>query len=216
MQPFFLWMLSNGSYFLLISVGIALVRLRYLTGYLGFVGLFVGLAAVGELFSFLTARVLHIPNLYILHTYTILEFNVIALFYHHFFARFYPRWLVPGLMAGFTVLAVLNSIFLQDLTHSNTYARSLESLLVIALALLCYYKVLTELPAKRLNHYPVFWINTGLLLYFASNIFFFMLSNALLKQPKQVSFMAWGLHALLMALMHLFIGIGLWFSPRPR
>jgi hypothetical protein len=106
---------------------------------------------------------------------------------------------------------------LQRLSDSNAYVRTLESLLVIGLALLCFYKILTELLTKRLEKDPVFWINTGFLLYFAGNLFLFILSNALLKQPhQQLSFMAWGLHALFMALMHVFIGIGLWFSPNLR
>jgi hypothetical protein len=193
------------------------LRIKYLTGSLVFVACFIALAAVGEVVSYVTGALLHIHNLYILHGYTILEFLLIALFYRRFFIGFYPRWLVPSLIAGFLLLAALSTIFLQKLSDSNAYVRGLESLLVIGLALLCFYKILTELLTKRLERDPVFWINTGFLLYFAGNLFLFLLSNALLKQPnQQLSFMAWGLHALLMALMHVFIGIGLWFSPNLR
>lgn len=156
-------------------------------------------------------------NVPIVHLYTLLEFNVIALFYLVYFRGFYGRLLVPGMMLIFTVLVVLNSVFLQPLFSYNTYARSLEGVLVIALSLLGYYKLLAELPTKRLDQSPIFWINTGLLLYFAGNLFFFVLGNALLKEPNQsFSLMAWGLSTLLMVLMHLFISVGLWFSPQLR
>jgi hypothetical protein len=216
MQDFFLWIGENGTWFLLVSVAVVLIRIAYLTGYLRYVALFVGLAALGEAVSYITSY-LNVPNLYILHLYTILEFNIIALFYFAFFGTFYPRPLVPGIMVGFTVLAILNSLFLQPLNGYNTYARGLEGLLVIALAVLCFYKMLTELTEKRIDRHPVFWINTGFLLYFAGSLFFLILSNALLSNSNRTLILTvFGLHALLMVLMHLLISVGLWFSPRLR
>ena len=217
MQDFLLWIGKNGAYFLLFSLSITLFRFRYLTDSLRFVGLFVGLAIVGEIVSYVTGRVLHRPNLHILHVYTILEFNVIALFYFTFFGYFYSRSLVPVLMIGFTLLSALNSAFLQPLNRYNTYARGLEAILIIGLTVLCFYKMLTELSTKRLDKHPVFWINTGFLLYFAGSLFFLILSNALLdKSDRTLILTIFGLHALLMVTMHLLIGVGLWFSPRHR
>ena len=216
MKAFFTWIFTNGPYALLISVIMALIRFRQMTGPLRFIGLFICLAVLGEVVADYTST-RHMPNLYLLHIYTILEFNILALFYFSLFGYFYPRWLVPLLMVGFTVLAVLNSLFLQPLSTYNTYTRGLEGLLMIALSLLCFYQMLAELTTKRLDRSPIFWINTGFLLYFAGNLFLFILSNALLKEPNQtLSFMSWGLHSLLMVLMHLFISLGLWFSPKIR
>jgi hypothetical protein len=217
MQRFFEWMLDNGRYFLLLSVGMALFRFRYLRGPLRWVGFYLLLACLGEVASDITAHVLHVPNLYLLHIYTVLEFNLIALFYVVFFGHFYPRSLMLSLMFAFTLLAILNSLFVQPITSFNTYARALESILIIGLTLLCFYKILIELVTKRLDKHPVFWINTGFLLYFAGNLFLFVLSNALLKNPNPaLSYLPWGLHALLMVWMHLLISVGLWFSPRLR
>lgn len=218
MQTFFLWLPRNGPYFLVIPLVIALFRIRYLIGPLRWTGSFVGLAVLGEIVGYITVSVMRVKNnVPIVHLYTLLEFNVIALFYLVYFRGFYGRLLVPGMMLIFTVLVVLNSVFLQPLFSYNTYARSLEGVLVIALSLLGYYKLLAELPTKRLDQSPIFWINTGLLLYFAGNLFFFILGNALLKEPNQsFSLMAWGLSTLLMVLMHLFISVGLWFSPQLR
>lgn len=216
MKEFFNWMLRYGSYFLLFSATIALYRIRYLRQSLFFIGLFLALGVLGEIIAQVTSR-LHMPNLYILHIYTIIECNLIALFYHNFFQNFYPRWLVPGLMVVFTGFAIANSALWQPLSGYNTYARSLESLLIIGLSLICFYKMLMVLDTQRPTQHPIFWINTGFLFYFAGSLFFFILSNALLKEPNQsLSFMSWGLHALLMVLMHILIGIGLWFSPRLR
>jgi hypothetical protein len=214
MHDFFNWLFEYSPFSMVFPITMAIIRRRYLRNELQFIGWFLALGALGEILSQVTAR-LHMPNLYILHMYTIIEFNIIALFYLRFFGDFYPRWLVPGLMVCFTVFAILNSIFLQPITGFNTYARGTVGVLTIMLALLCFYKMLIELRTKRLDQHPVFWINTGFLLYFSGNLFFFILNNALLKEPNQsLSFMSWGLSSLLMALLYLFIGVGLWFSPR--
>ncbi|CCH02947.1 hypothetical protein FAES_4948 [Fibrella aestuarina BUZ 2] len=217
MQDFLIWFSRYGSYCLLLSAGMVLFRFQYLTGYLRFVGWFVGLAVAGELVSHLTAHVLHVPNTYILHGYTILEFNIIALVYGRFFGHFYSRFFVPWLMAGFTVLALLNSAFIQPPTGGNAYARGLEAILVIALALLAFYKLLNELSARRLDKQPIFWINTGFLLYFAGSLFFLLFSNVVLYDSNQtLKFAVFALHVLLIVMMHVLISIGLWFSPSLR
>ncbi|GAB3996297.1 hypothetical protein GCM10028807_38490 [Spirosoma daeguense] len=212
-EHFLHWMLLNGSYVLIISVGIAIVRRRFLQAELVYIGLFLLLSLIGELVS-LTLSKLHIPNLFLLHLYTPIEFNIIALFYRRFFSNFYPKWLVIALLLIFNSFVILNVLFVQPLTVFNTYSRGLESLMVIGLAVLCFYKMLTELDVKHPETYPVFWINTGFLLYFAGSLILFVLANITIEQPNQsLSLMSWGLHSCLFVLMHLAIGLGLWFSP---
>jgi len=215
-ERFLHWMLLNGSYVMIISVGVAIMRRRFLQAELIYICAFLLLSLLGELVS-LTLSKLHIPNLFLLHIYTLVEFNIIALFYRRFFSTFYPKWLVIVLLLIFNSFVILNTLFLQPLTVFNTYARGLESLMVIGLAILCFYKMLTELDIKHPETYPVFWINTGFLLYFAGSLILFVLANIAIEQPNQsLSLMSWGLHSCLFVLMHLAIGLGLWLSPNLR
>jgi len=214
MESFLIWMSKHGSWFMLISLAAVFICWRHLIGPLLFIKLFVVLAVLGEVVAELTNST---PNLYLLHGYTILEFNVIALFYAYFFGQFYPRVLVPGLMVLFTILAIANSIWLQPLSGFNTNASGLAAVLIIGFAVLCFYKMLAELASKRLTQNPVFWINLGLLLYFAGSLFYMSLGNALSVQTnKKLTFMVFGLHSLLMVLMHILLSIGIWYSPRYR
>src|SRR5690606_18657047 len=147
------------------------------------------------------------------HIYTILHFNIIALFYYTHFENFYHRYVVPSMMIGFTGFAMVNSLFFQKLTEFNTKALSLECLLVVILCVMCFYKMITELTVKEPEKKPVFWINTGFLFYFAGNIVLFTLSNVVLKENMDFNYLSWGLHALLTVILQIFIGIGLWHSP---
>ncbi|UHG93775.1 hypothetical protein [Spirosoma oryzicola] len=210
------WMLLNGSYVMIISLGVAVVRRRFLQAELRYIVDFLLLSLVGEVVSLILSK-LHIPNLFLLHIYTLIEFNIIALFYRRFFSNFYPKWLIIVLLTVFNSFAVFNTLFLQPLTVFNTYARGLESLMVIGLSILCFYKMLTELDIKRPETNPVFWINTGFLIYFAGSLILFILANVAIAQPNQsLSLMSWGLHSCLFVLMHLAFGLGLWLSPNLR
>lgn len=214
-QGFLTWMLYHGAYFLAFPASITLYRARSIRKEYRYIVAFLGLCFGTEIVATWLSKLMG-TNLPILHLYTVLEFNLIALFYFSFFGYFYSRRLVPSLMVFFTGFAVLNSLFIQKITEFNTYSRGLEALLVIIFSLLCFYKLLIELSSKNPTQQPIFWINTGFLLYFAGNLVLFILSNVILKENKAFNYMSWGLHSCLIALLYILIGIGLWNSPHQK
>lgn len=216
-QDFLIWVLKShiGSWFLFILVIITIIRYLFITHELRYITYFVGLSVLAQIVTYVLAELTG-NNLPILHLYTILEFNIIALFYFSFFGYFYNRKLVPSLMIFFTGFAIINSLFIQKLTEFNTYARSLESIILVVLSILCFYKILVELNTKNLTKLPIFWINTGFLLYFAGNFVLFILSNVILKENKAFNYMSWGLHSCLLTLLYILIGVGLWNSPHQK
>lgn len=204
-----------GLWSLLIPTVIAIFRYNFIKQELRYITYFLGLSILTQAISFASAKLIG-TNLPVLHLYTILEFNIIALFYFSFFGYFYSRKIIPGLMALFTIFAIFNSLFIQKFTEFNTYARSLESIILVVLSILCFYKILVELNTKNLTKLPIFWINTGFLFYFAGSFVLFILSNVILKENKAFNFMSWGLHSCLLFLLYILIGVGLWNSPHQK
>jgi hypothetical protein len=92
----------------------------------------------------------------------------------------------------------------------NTYARSLEGILVIILCLSWCYQTLTEMKIRALQQDPVFWTNTGFLLYFSGNVLLFTFSNYILNINHALNQYIWAFHALFSILLYFFITIGLW------
>jgi hypothetical protein len=151
-----------------------------------------------------------INNLPLLHVYTPLEFLCIGWFYAIALRGFVLQRNIWGMIIGFGVLSVLNSIFLQDITTFNTYARSLQGILVIILSLMWCYRALSEMTISRLEDEPVFWVNTGFLLYFSGGVLLFAFSNYILQINRSLNMYIWGFHALFSVLLYIFISIGLW------
>lgn len=213
MNPIIKFISYNISWVLVVPTLVILFRHKYLKKELKIAAIFVGIGIFFEIISRIIG-IIYKTNLPILHLYTILEFCLIAWFYHIFFDGFFNRKTVPILILCFVGFAIINITFIQSLLEFNTYPRGLESLLITGLAVLAFYKMLQELEYTRLDKSPIFWINSGFLIYFAGSLFLFLMGNLLLSKDRQLSLIAWTIHAFLFGFMQIFIAIGLWHSPR--
>ena len=158
--------------------------------------------------------VLKMPNLWLGHLNTLIEFLLIANAYRLVLngnpSLGFMRWL----MIGFTVLAVGNSMILQDLYQFNTYIKVVEAILLISLSLSFFYQLLKQLTVHRLERLPFFWINSAVLLYFSSSLFVFIYSNYILFYSYELGITIWFIHALFFILFNLILALGLWISPK--
>ena len=149
-------------------------------------------------------------NLPLLHLYTITEFVCISYFYYFVFTAKNQRKTIGIITALFCSFSVLNVFFIQDLHTFNTIPRSIESIVLIVYALLCFQQQLKQLNFTRLEYSWLFWVNTGFLIYFSSALLLFTLSNYILPLNHQLNMYIWILHALFSVLQYFLIFIGLW------
>jgi hypothetical protein len=204
--------IDSGKLFTLPPLLLVFIKYRHLKKEMKAVACFVFLATVVQFAASYLAS-FKSNNLPLLHLYTPLEFCCIVWFYSMALEGFVPKPVFVGAAVGFTVMAVLNAVFLQSIYEFNTYARSLEGVLVILLCLTWCWRVLTEMKIQRLEQNPVFWANTGFLIYFSGNVLLFAFSNFILDYDKSLNLYVWAFHGLLSGLLYLLISIGLWKVP---
>ncbi|CAH0995654.1 hypothetical protein EMA8858_01779 [Emticicia aquatica] len=212
-NSFLIWLLDYVQYILILPISIAIFRFRFLTKELKVIWYFLLMSVFFEVLSRTLLYLKFQNTLSLLHLYTVLEFINFGLFYHIVLGNFFSKKLIPNTIICFTLFAIINAFFIQKLDNFNTYASGIESILIIGLSLMCFYKMLIELDTRNPTKQPVFWINSGLLFYFAGSLFIFILSN-FIKSDNHLLSLAWGMHAFLMVILHIFISIGLWLSPR--
>lgn len=150
-------------------------------------------------------------NLPLLHIFVVVEFILIGWMYQLHLYKLYNRYLIPVLIVAFSIFSIINSLFIQSIYTFNTYARPIGNLLFIIFAISYYYKLLKELKIRYLERNPMFWINTGILIYFSGSLFLFIFSNYLLKQT-QLNNLFWSIHAGLNVFINVLYAIGLWLS----
>lgn len=90
----------------------------------------------------------------------------------------------------------------------------IESLLVIGLALAYYFKVFQEVKIQALWQDPLFWVSTGLFLYYCGSFVFFIFLNYILLYSPKINSQAWVIHALLNYLLYGIYTLALWIDHR--
>ncbi|MBB5636880.1 hypothetical protein HDE68_002793 [Pedobacter cryoconitis] len=155
---------------------------------------------------------LKINNIFLLHIYTLEEFALLSWFYATIITGSSWKIFFRGCLITFTILTLLNSLFLQPITVNNTYARGLESLLCMIYAIICFHKLINNTPAiSKPYHNSLLLINSGVLIYFTSSCLLFTLSNYLRKPEfTDARMMLWTCHAFFSTVYYLLLFFGLW------
>jgi hypothetical protein len=155
-------------------------------------------------------------NLFLAPVDAIIEFVLLGLIYRRELRPAGISRLIPWLIGGFVLGSALAYSPGFDKPRFSPVQHSIESLLVLAFVA-CYFR--RELNRRhitgRLEREPVFWISTGLLLYFLSNMFIFLASNYLLTLSKEVNVQVWAAHALLYMFLNVMYALALWLPEPP-
>lgn len=156
-------------------------------------------------------------NLPLLHIYVAGGFTFLCLFYQQVLSGFVDRRIIIGIMIGFLIFSAINSLFIQTLFTFNSYALTVESILIIILSLSTWLLTMnnvvkrerTEL-SKSLN-----WINSALFLYYLSSMLIFYFGNIITKlsTTSQVQY-TWVLHAFFSMSMYCCFFVALWHRPK--
>lgn len=153
-----------------------------------------------------------------LHFYTLEEFALLSWFYSTLISG--RKWMVFFSISVviFSILSILNSIFLQVITVNNTYARALESLICMIYALICFHRLInysSAIPKPYLR--ALLLINSGIMIYFTSSCLLFTLSNYL-RNPglTDARMTLWTFHAFFCTIYYLLLFFGLWIMRKTK
>ena len=166
--------------------------------------------------SLVLARLYH-ANIFLTTLDALLEFGLLAAMYQRALRpSALSRWL-PVVAGVFALVSLLYYLRPAGAAQFNPVQRFAESILVLALVLTYFFKVLRELVVVRLEREPMFWVSVGLLLYFAGSVFIFVSSNYVLHHSRTLSQRLWAVHAGLYIVLYGIYSWALWMKPsRPK
>jgi hypothetical protein len=154
-----------------------------------------------------------ISNMPVLHVYVPVSFLLLAWFYHTMLHGFLQKPVIAVAAFVFVVLSVLNSVYIQPVTTFNSYALTLESVLVIILSLSAYLLLLDAriIEAKRAQLKSINRINAGLLIYYSASLLIFYFGNLITHgYSKTFNRYTWIAHSFLSVMMYTLFITGLW------
>lgn len=114
----------------------------------------------------------------------------------------------------FIFFYVINISFFQGPWIFNSISNVLASLILIALCLYYFYRLLYDMPTVHIHSLPMLWISFAVLTYYAGNFFLFLVSNYLVEGARESHRIIWILHNLLNITKNILFAIALWQSYR--
>jgi hypothetical protein len=155
-------------------------------------------------------------NLPLLHLYVAGGFTLLALFYKQVLTGFISPKIISTILILFLIFSLINVVWLQPLFAFNSYGLTVQSILIIILSLSSYIFLLNDIVkeartglAKSLN-----WINSGLFIYYTSNLLIFYFGNTLAEFSTEANRYVWILPSVFSMVMYTCFFIGLWHRPQ--
>lgn len=162
-------------------------------------------------FAILTqGRILNIENLFLFNIYPIFEIILIG----WIFSVFLSKQIIYPLVTLVLLFIFFDIIIIQNLNQSFTpLASGVEALIVIFLSLNYYYWMAKDLKVQKIETTALFWISSGLLIYFSGSFFVFIFSNYM-NPRSSTGYAFWAVHALSSIILYIFYVIALWMQPQ--
>lgn len=193
---------------------IALVRFRRLPLDLHYLAVLAIFELPLELIG-LSLLILKVSNLFLMPIYTIGELGILALLYQRILeSNVFSRW-IPWVIGSFTLYTILDSLLGPGLHWFRPWQQIIQSLLILSMVGLYFRKLLSDLQIQQLRKEPMFWVSTGLLIYFLGYLQIALFSNYLLQHYSvQFNRNVWAVHTLLSIVLHSCYCLALWMRPQ--
>jgi hypothetical protein len=154
-----------------------------------------------------------VNNLPLFHLFTLIELLFFGWVYKEAFENVLLKKIVAALTVLLGVFTIINSVLLESIWTFNSISATAESVYLIVLSLLLFRQLLLQREVMFLDRHPLFWLNSGVLLYFAGNLFVFMLQHAI-AGSAQKGYVYGIVHSVINILANLLFGIALLCRPR--
>lgn len=132
---------------------------------------------------------------------------ICAIIYNHAFNKRY-QLLFICVTAAFLIGATLNLLLLQKL-KIDSFTKFSGSFLIIVFATVYFYRLIVEMPTMHLHRLPMFWFNSGFLLFHSGALFLFAFTDYLVHVLADNLMVYWSFHNFLFLVMDLLILIGI-------
>ena len=151
-------------------------------------------------------------NLWLFHVFTPVEYTLFALFYFLAISRPALKKLILISIPIFILASILFSIFIQTISHNNSYIGIIESILIICWTLLFWRELLLLKHVKVLYRYPLFWISAGILVYFTETLVIEGLLDYLIKHSMGLALQAYKISYIFKYLLLVAFTIGAYYQ----
>ena len=144
------------------------------------------------------------------HIYIPVSFALAGLFYLFRLRGFINEKIVAAIIILFIIFSIINSLLIQSIYSFANYSGAIGALILIGFSVLLFAKIMVEGKIKKLIDEPAVWINSGILVYYTANFFFYILYNILLENTIDFLLQTIFVFKIFNVIFYILIAIGFW------
>ena len=205
-----LFLFENNWITNVIAFLVGILFFRKLTNQLKLIFLFVCTGIITESIS----RIFFIGKntMPIGHIYIPVSFIVLSVFYVKILQGFVSKRVLIVLIVSFIIFSILNFTFIQKITKFPNILGSISAILILLFSIMLFMKIMVESKIEKLFKEPIIWVNSGVLLYYSANLFFYALFNYSLKHSVEFAKFTVNLFSAFNLIFYLLIAIGFFLT----
>jgi hypothetical protein len=121
------------------------------------------------------------------HAFTLVEFLAFSMIYFlHIQKNSLARYLIGINAVIFIAIAVADALYISSLKDPNDLSRGYSSAFITVYTLGYFYYLFQKDDIRYIWEYPMFWVCTGALVYFAGNALYSMFKSYLLIKAADI------------------------------
>lgn len=118
-------------------------------------------------------------NIFIYNLFTAFEFCFYFFFFHFVLKEYWKKSKIYYIITLYAGLALINIFLIQGKNHFHTYTYLIGCMICIILSITYFYFLFKYSKVSNLTKDAVFWISTGLLLYYSCTLPIYGIINSL-------------------------------------
>src|SRR3546814_749894 len=133
----------------------------------------------------LSMRAVLANNMPLIHLFIALSLSLFSVLYYRAFQSKTLQRLVLFLGPASVLAVIVSSLFIGGIWVYPSFSNTLQSVVLMSFSLLFFYQIFTRQEYVHIEKQAMFWINSGVLIYFSVNIFLFMLFDLVIVQQQE-------------------------------
>lgn len=155
-------------------------------------------------------------NHWVHNTFNIFEYSCLCFYFYHTINNKKIKEFIKFIsIAGFILILGITFKHFEKINIIDTLSSSIGMIIIICFVLLHFYEILYTDKTENLLTYTIFWISSGILIYFTGYFFVNLFSDLLLFDKINVPIWYYSIYYILLIFFRIFLTMGLWFSTAP-
>lgn len=119
------------------------------------------------------------------HLYSLVSFILLCLFFQSISNGYIKKIWFSAIMVFYLVFCLVNIFYFQGIYVYPSIQFSVLAIVMVTFSILYFHKIMVEAKIRQLRKEPLIWINTGILIYYSGNLFYYILFNLFLDYSPE-------------------------------